>query len=73
MITIDSLLELVKSETSYYISPMALPEKMLIILSIYTVHNGFIAIGAPNKDDSQAILSHSAPKTGLHLSMMLQG
>lgn len=52
---------------------MALPEKMLIILSIYNVHNGFIAIGAPNKDDSQAILLHSAPKTGLHLSMMLQG
>ena len=52
---------------------MALPEKMLIILSIYTVHNGFIAIGASNKDDSQAILSHSAPKADLHLSMMLQG
>ena len=57
MITIDSLLDLVRSETYQKKVLSSVASSKNVNYPVHIVHNDFIAIGALNADDSQGIKS----------------
>ena len=57
MITIDSLLDLVRPETYLKKVLSSVASSINVNYPVYIVHNDFIAIAALNADDSQGIKS----------------